>query len=287
MKARLYEYSQKLIRNNRHGGKVKSTSFSDDLYNNYQFGQQKYGELYFTDLDINNLIGLVKDEIAVDLFIDPYPCKKSRQENSQTHRNEKDNSYAISKHFVLVNSLNYFCFNHNKIAKHPINALGLSLNSQEILTVEHPYIVIVENLTVMASLAELRLPESLLNALWLYRGDLKPGQQTGSAYEFFRRFEHHRLICFSDFDPKGIEIAITSGAKYWLTLVDDENINMPLEGIEQEWISQKNSINYLLNDSLTMSNKCRQAFSTMKLYRKTLKQEHMLKHKLVLDIFEI
>ncbi|MEY8216654.1 MAG: hypothetical protein RPR97_19485 [Colwellia sp.] len=55
----------------------------------------------------------------------------------------------------------------------------------------------------------------LTQALWLYRGDVKAQQTTNTSYQFFRRFKGKiPLVCFSDLDPKGIEIALTSHADY-------------------------------------------------------------------------
>ena len=127
----------------------------------------------------------------------------------------------------------------------------------------------------------------LKQALWLYRGDRKEQQRTSTAYQFFRRFKNsHQLICFSDFDPAGIQIALTSGADYWLTAEEDDVINLELQGDEQEWFKQHAASKYLDNKTL-LPEKCQTAFAQMRCNRKTLKQEQMLAHHIKLGLFEL
>ncbi len=139
-------------------------------------------------------------------------------------------------------------------------------------------------------LANLNAEVDLTQALWLYRGDVKPQQTTNSSHQFFRRFKGTiPLICFSDLDPKGIEIALTSHADFWLTLNNANEVDMALLGIEQEWYKQKASIDYLLKQENDNEEKhqWQQSFEILKHHKKTLKQEHMLKHKLELTLLKI
>ena len=268
-------------------GRLKRSTFLDHLYEHYSFGILDGHYLIFTERDRDALIKRVQSENGAHLFRDAFPEKQSRPQVAQHQRNEKQGSYAVSRDFILLNALQPLLINNQQISISPFTSLGLYLKADEILSVEHPLIVMVENLAIMANLSALNIPESLQSALWLYRGDIKKQQQTSSAYQFFRRFiKTHQLICFSDLDPKGIEIALTSGAQYWLTAEDDLVINMQLQGEENEWFNQASAVKYL-QEQTNLSSKCQSAFNNMCEHRKTLKQEHMLKHDIKLDLYSL
>ncbi|MEC4724395.1 hypothetical protein HWQ46_02395 [Shewanella sp. D64] len=290
MKLGVFKFTQALLRDNPTGGKVKigDTKYLKILRDEYFFGIEENGFLKFTFANRLSLIETVRLNDKLDL-LSPYPDKKSRENIAKGHKDEKLNSYPVSRDFVLINTLNKFHLNGLKFAKTPFTSLGLSIKAHEIISIEHRQIVLVENLTLMANLEALRIPDSLKEALWVYRGDVKPGQQTGMAYEFFRRFNTHKLICFSDLDPAGIQIAISSGASYWLTPSDCElaiKLKQQLAGVEQEWMNQTDAKTYLETQE-HLPKQCNLAFDLMKIQHHTLQQEHMLEHKLLLSLFEL
>ena len=243
--------------------------------------------LLFNEQDRAYLIARVQYENGVHLFREPYPGKQSRQQSAKSERNEKTHSYAVSRDFILLNSLQPLQLNKQQFPVSPLTSLGVYLKADEITSVEHQQIVLVENLTIMANLSALNIPESLHSALWLYRGDIKRQQRTGSAYQFFRHFKKtHQLICFSDLDPAGIQIALTCGAQYWLTAEENDVVNLELQGDESEWYKQKTAIKYL-EGIIDLPAKCRSAFAEMCASHKTLKQEHMLAHHIKLGLFPL
>lgn len=282
----LYEYCQRNLRTVSSSG-LKLTASFKTLYRDYHIGKIDNGYFYFTEKDRQALIEQVQLDTQTHLFRDPYPEKQSRQKTAKTQRNEKINSYAVTRDFILVNSLQSLQINNQAVPINELTSLGLYLKADEIISVEHSLIILVENLEIMANLSKLNISESLHNALWLYRGDIKNQQKTSSAYQFFRRFiKSHQLICFSDLDPKGIEIALTSGAQYWLTAEDDDVINMALQGQEKEWFKQQSAIKYLQGRS-DLPEKCKSTFQNMRNSRKTFKQEHMLKHHIKLALYPL
>lgn len=286
MNKTLYQFCQKKFKTQTHG-KLKLTGLLKRLYNGYGFGFIKGDYLLFNENDRAYLIARVQYENGVHLFRDPFPEKQSREQSAQTQRNEKAHSYAVSRDFVLLNALKPLQINQQQLPLNPFTSLGVYLKADEIISVEHPQIILVENLEIMANLKALNIPESLHSALWLYRGDAKKEQQTGSAYQFFRRYkESHQLICFSDLDPAGIQIALTSGADYWLTAEDNNVIDINLHGDENEWFKQAKAIKYL-EGVINLPEKCRTAYVKMRRNRKTLKQEHMLAHNVKLELFEL
>jgi hypothetical protein len=307
----LYKFAQGHIQNNSNGGQIKNSSLATRLYEEFHFGQFDLTKQWLT-FSLTNILDLskeVQDSHGVDIRNDPYPSKEDRINAAEKSRNEKENSYAVSKDFILINSLSEL--NINKICHKisPLISLGTYIKAEDIQSVEHTAIVLVENLAVMANLNAINLAsindnnssKKLLNksnnidltkALWLYRGDVKPQQTTNTSYQFFRRFKGEiPLICFSDLDPKGIEIALTSHADFWLTLNNTNDVNMPLLGNEQEWSKQGDSVSFLQKKLTTIPSQevdCWQnIFINLRSYRKTLKQEHMLKHNIALTLLTL
>jgi hypothetical protein len=286
MNKALYIFCQAKFRT-LHKGKLKLSSLLSRLNDDYGFGLIDGNYLYFTEKDRASLIERVQLENCLHLFRDLYPEAQSRALTAKVQRNEKTNSYTVSQDFVLLNSLQTMQLNKQQFQGNPFTSLGMYLKADEIISVEHPQIVLVENLTIMANLHALVIPASLRSALWLYRGDFKKQQQTSCAYQFFRRFrETNQLICFSDLDPAGIQIALTCDAHYWLTPQDSGVINMALQGEENEWFNQQSAIRYL-QDRPALPKKCQDALAQMMLSRKTLKQEQMLAHHIQLALFKL
>ena len=311
MNKQLYNYAQAKFQQNRHGGQIKNSALATKLHNEFHFGKFDLSQqgLTFTLTDILQLSKEVQLSHGVDIRNDPYPVKEDRLTIAATSRNEKENSYAVSKAFILINSLSDININLacHKVA--PLTSLGMYIKAEEITSIEHSAIVLVENLAVMANLNAINLASiqtirtaqntqsksnniDLSKALWLYRGDVKAQQTTGTSYHFFRHFKGNiPLVCFSDLDPKGIEIALTSDADYWLTIENTSEISMELSGNEQEWYKQGASISFLQKKINTMTSQdvaCWQKlFESLRTHRKTLKQEHILKHNLALSLIEL
>jgi len=305
MNKQLYNFTQKLLQKNRQGGRIKKSASLKKLHDEYHFGQFDLNKEYLT-FNLANILALCEEvkssTLGIDIRNDSYPAKEDRLTTAENNRNEKGNSYAVSKDFVLINSLTELNINQNSHVISPLASLGTFIKADEINSVEHSAIVLVENLAVMANLNLMNLPTlsslnlsqniDLSQALWLYRGDIKKQQTTNTSYQFFRRFKAQvPLICFSDLDPKGIEIALTSDADYWLTLENTAEVAMSLSGSEQEWHKQDLSITFLLKqkdkDSVKTDNSWQHVFNQLLTYRKTLKQEHMLQHNLALTLLKL
>lgn len=282
----MYQFCQNKLKTLTNG-RLKISRLLTRLHNEYNFGTVSNGYLYFTEADRMALIERVRFENGIHLLRDSYPETRSRSQVAHSQRNEKVGSFAVSQDFILVNSLHTIKVNQQEDPISSVTSLGVYINADEITSIEHTYIVFVENLHIMSNLALLDIPEILQEALWVYRGDIKTQQSTGSAYQFFRRFrDSNQLVCFSDLDPKGIEIAMTCDAHYWLTAEDSKAVSIALQGHEYEWFVQMKAIKYLQKKS-DLPKKCKAAFLEMCDNRKTLKQEHMLEHNIKLDLYEL
>jgi len=314
MSKQLYNFTQDKLQKNRQGGQIKNSALATRLYEEYNFGQFDFNKksLIFTLQDILVLSEEIQSRLSIDIRQDPYPSKEDRISSAKKFRNEKDNSYAVSKDFILVNSLSHLNVNHSSHKISPLTSLGSYIKAEDIKSIEHSAIVLVENLAVMANLSSINIEKIKINsclenpnnilckeidltkALWLYRGDVKPQHTTNKSYQFFRHFKGSiPLVCFSDLDPKGIEIALSCNADYWLTLNNINEITMPLKGDEQEWYRQGVSISFLIEkleldlQSVENTHGWHNIFKTLLSHKKTIKQEHMLSHKLPLTLINI
>jgi len=288
MNKALFQYCQKHLRD-LDSGQLKVSASLKRLHQSYHVGEIDNGWFYFTDKDKQHLIQIVALELnGTHLFRDNYPLPQSRTQIAKKNRSEKVGALKVSHDFILINSLGPLRINQHVITKPTLSALGYYLCASEIETIEHAQIVLVENLIVMANLNQLNIPEQLKGALWLYRGDSQAQQQTGTAYPFFRRFAtSNQLISFSDLDPSGLQISLTSGATHWLTIANIDALDIKLEGPENEWFKQHNAINYLehyCKQTGRLAPHCTMLFKRMKEVQITLKQEHMIAHSVKLTL---
>lgn len=176
----LYKFAQhqiqKSIQKNINGGRIKNSALASRLNEEFHFGQFDLTKqwLTFNLTDILELTKEVQNSHGVDVRNDPYPSKEDRLTTAETNRNEKENSYAVSKDFILINSLTDINVNQKCQKISPLTSLGIYIKAEEIKSIEHSAIVLVENLTVMANLNAINLASiksniDLSKALWLYR----------------------------------------------------------------------------------------------------------------------
>lgn len=282
----IFNYCKKHLRLIEHG-EFKVNASLKHLANHYNIGYIESGRYYFKPQDKLQLVEVIAQELDGIRLSDAYPEAQTRLQRASDNSDEKNRALKVSEDFVLVNSLNGLHLNQQSMANCTINSLGNFLCASEIKSIQHTHLVLVENLTVMANLNQLNIPAELQEALWLYRGDAQLHKHTSTANRFFRRFEKtHVLICFSDFDPAGLQIALTCGAQQWLTIEQKESIKVKLNGFEGEWFKQNNQRNFLIGKA-SLNNKLDEFFSIMNDHQKTIKQEHMLAHHMKLGMLPL
>lgn len=285
---RRYEFFAAQLKS--YSGRVKVNKSCQWMVDVHRIGCIETGYWCFTEKDRVTIIELVKQLHECHLLEHSFPEKKSRSENALLENNEKRHAIAVTDDFVLVNSLQSIQMNQQTIDCSLLASLGLYIDSKQIDTIEHNVIVLVENLAVMANLQHLVFSDNatyLKNALWVYRGDIKAQQNTHRAYQFFRQFiTTHQLICFADFDPKGLDIAISSGATQLLAPSVDDFKAFNVKGPEQDYYNQITSVNSLINRA-NLSSDCLLLLQAMKNFKKTIKQEHILSHQIPLQVFDI
>jgi hypothetical protein len=272
-------------------GKVAVSKSCQWIVNVHRLGYIDKGYWFYSDKERAVIIDLMKSQLQIQSLTDDYPQKKSRIEVATDYNAEKVNALAVSEDFVLVNAFYSLNINSRTIPLEGVSCLGFYLNVKKIQSIEHQTLVLVENLSVMANLDKLVLQgeaEQLINALWIYRGDVKKEQNTSRAYAFFRRFKStHRLVCFADTDPKGLEIALTSGATHFLSPSAGDLTGFSISGPDIDYFSQKSAVQYLTKQQDFLSKPSSALFNSMTELRKTIKQEHILAHAIPLQVFTL
>lgn len=260
------------------------------MVNAHQLGKIENGAWIYTEQVRATILKLVKQQLGVDLLEDAYPDQENRDCNALKQKDEKFNALAVSHDFVLVNSLNRLQINGEDFSISQLDALGVYINTTKVISIEHTTIVFVENLNVMANLSRLVFSSNsayLENALWVYRGDIKPEQTTGKAYDFFRQFKHtHALMCFADFDPEGLKISLTSGATQLLAPDLNAFKLFKVNGADKEFYDQDTAKTFLKNRA-DLSNDILQLFENMKAHKRTIQQEHILAHEIPVSVYQI
>ena len=283
-----YDFFAKHLRS--YSGQLKANSSCEWMQKTHRIGYIENGYWFYTEKDRAAILKLVKQQLAVDLLFDAYPAKQTRVVNSETESDEKRNALAVSHDFVLVNALTSLQVNKQRVDISLLETLGVYINAKEVNSIEHKAIILVENLSVMANLQRLVLTKDaahLKDALWVYRGDKKEEQTTGSSYDFFRRFKStHQLVCFADFDPAGFHIAMTSGATQLLAPRLDAFQFIEVRGTEQEYYDQDNAKKYL-NKQLDLSSPLGWLYKGIKEKKQTIQQEHILSHQIPLSVYHI
>lgn len=205
--------------------------------------------------------------------------------------NEKAGSSPVKKDLVLVNALHSLKLNGETYPILPFAGAGCMLDQRFIDSQQHVALVLVENLSVMTALPRLQLPEPLQDSLFLYRGDVKD-TSTSAANKLFRRLNCQQKVVFADFDPKGIEIALSCGAEQALLPVQEqwEIICDPLwqnlEGVEERWIDQGATL-AALGQRQAKPEWADSALSCMGRHVQTRTQEHLIAHQVPLALFPI
>ena len=285
MNKQLYNFCQTNFRE-RKSDFIVYKAMAKKLFREYNFGSNSAQKLYFTESDIEQLVRRVKEELNLDLFKDKFEEQVNRVHRSKVDPLEKRNTVSVRSEYVLLNSITSININGNKNPIIAEGSLGNYVAIEDIKSIENTHLILVENLIVMGYLSALNLSADFKNALWVYRGDKNAENTTGVAYQFFRLYQGKiKTICFSDYDPEGVNIAISSGADEWLTLIDPINCNLS-SYLDNDFHKQTKACTSLrLNKNLPI--KCQQAFENMSKTKTTIKQEHMVSHQLALGCFSL
>lgn len=221
MNRKMFQWISQLVRDKPEQASSRPISeLGRQVQSHYHCGHVRGNRLLFSAEDKRQLRQRANDEFGYDAFTTE-KLPDNRLEMAQYHPNEKLAAKPASDGHLLLNSADgVIRVNDTQIPLHPgsISPAGLLCLNSSILTLGHQTIVVVENLDIMHLCHAWQLPLSDKQALWVYRGDHKSGAKAEACRDFVKRFGADKtVIVFSDMDPKGLEIALTTQhANYWL-----------------------------------------------------------------------
>jgi len=288
----VFNFVKNLNAKHRHGGEVSVSELGQFVAREFHFGQLGHHSIKFSAHQLIKLNQDITQLTGSNPAWHQYP-KQTRVERSKNYFDIKTATRSVTEDFVIVNCLGQLKVNQQVFSLPTINSLGAYYHINDFKSIEHRQLILVENFAVMASLAQLKLPADIEDPLFIYRGDVKPEQNTNAAYNFFRRWSSsHQLICFSDFDPAGMVIASGSGATsclipapsswdYIFTVeLEDEEINWGEQQAQKKTIDSRFSQNKLGPELMA-------GFSKMAKHKRTWQQEHMISHETPLQLITL
>lgn len=295
MNRTLYHWIRELVLQNPAETTIRSASATGrKVLEKYRCGHGRNGKLVFTAQDKIVLRSLVKAELGIDPFyVDDLPDR--RIDAARLHPNEKLARKPASHDHVLLNCpagklrLNG---RHIDLEAPFIASAGLTALASGITEIAHANLVVVENLDIMPYCAEFIMPASLHDALWIYRGDSATGARVDACYDLLRRHAAGKTVSvFSDMDPKGLEIALTTpAASYWLgpvhtmwsTCLENKGANSSGFDIQGEAMKYLSRI-----DEVSLSAELSSLIAVLRNKRSSYRQQHMLVHNIPLELYPI
>lgn len=280
---KLYQWISQLVRDKpNQDSKRPLSQIGRQVQAHYACGYISGKLLVFSAEDKRRLRQQIKDELGLDPFVtEQLPA--TRLAMARYHADEKLAAKPASDDQLLLNSADGILrINNAQIQLHPqiLASAGLQCLSSGIDSVQHQTIVVVENLAVMPLCHRWLLPLADRQALWVYRGDYKSGAKANTCLEFVQRFGTDKtVIVFSDMDPKGLEIALTTPyAKFWLgpNAGDWRSLLASRQASRSGFDNQTEAMTYLLGlvDSNSLSAAFKQLIAVLCEQRSSFRQEH-------------
>ena len=253
---------------------------------NSQFGAW-LAEHYPDILTVNNVTNTIGMDIIAKRRLYTELCKDfdeallncepndlDRLQMSNLHSNEKLAGINPNDHFVLLKTINT-----------PLTCIDSDLNLINGFAVRAPIalinkllikqLVVVENQIVFDNIHKAKLPIELQQAVFIYRGH---DHLATGCYQLLRQLStlnakgEVSIIAFCDFDPAGLQIALTLPNCDKL-IVPNLNEELLAKNSVNDFLQQNSNMEFLNN---TQNNAIAEIFDNIKNNKLSIKQEHML-----------
>lgn len=239
----------------------------------------------------------------------------NRFDVAKISNNEKLAQIEVDQEFVLVksicNDLSCFMLNHSRGVNLPIGtALRCKVCTLDLEKIRQ--IIVVENLIIFDHIEQVTLPEDIDNALIVYRGHdkntskgcktllsllNKPTNDTNNPSSFKQESNNEQsqfcqVIAFCDYDPKGLEIVNTMpNVSHFifpiLTIPKDitkQYQYFRLINHRDDYFKQQASVDYFISRQKQIPLSLFSQFEQIQRHKLSVKQEHMLVHKMALKL---
>nr|WP_155672406.1 hypothetical protein [Aliivibrio fischeri] len=190
------------------GTNVVLSGVFDTFHHDFSVGVTSGEKLQLTSRDIRQIRKVIKEQSGFDLLTDPIP--NSRTEMAQFFPNEKLSSRPVKDKVIKIYGI--LSTNINNKTYDLEEGMNIEIALSQLKSIEHSQVVIVEN---YEAFSKFRLVKTDMepNPLIVYRGDK---DCSVISKEIALAFPDIELVAWFDTDPKGISLALTSGADYML-----------------------------------------------------------------------
>ncbi|TRX57047.1 hypothetical protein [Thalassomonas sp. M1454] len=191
-------------------------------------------------------------------------------QSANVSKQEKLAGVKPNDNYVLVKVLSENALSINGHKQIPSNlAMRVSIDDIGVSAIKH--LVVIENLTAFDHIDKAILPPQLMSAVFIYRGHEKYNAK-GCLNLLNKLPQACQIIAFTDFDPKGLEIALTI-AKVSACLLPELSRELIATSHEPDYEKQYSSMVYLNK----VNNKhLREYIKSIESKRLSIKQEHIL-----------
>ncbi|MDX1302050.1 hypothetical protein [Photobacterium sp.] len=192
----------------KEGANVVLSGVFEIFHRDFSIGIASGEKLQLTPRDIRQIRKVIKEQSGFDLLTDSIP--NSRMEMAQYFPNEKLSSRPVKGKVIKIYGL--LSTNINNKTYDLEEGMNIEIDLNHLKSIEHSQVVIVEN---YEAFSKFRLVQNDIgpNPLIVYRGDKDCGV---ISKEIALAFPYIELIAWFDTDPKGISLALSSGATYML-----------------------------------------------------------------------
>lgn len=193
-------------------GKTALTKTWEQLHTHFSIGQLRGRYVHLSEQDREQLRLLIKQRTRIDVLLDDVDAilQADRLELAQRTSNEKVSGHAVSRDRVFLASVSgTFDINGRCVALLPGAAMVCSASA--VGSIEH--LVVVENLATLYALDQYVWPSECESAIMVFRGSVSRKSRNavqwspGAVKPLIDRAQ--RITFFGDFDPKGIQMALT------------------------------------------------------------------------------
>lgn len=195
--------------------KVTLSKWLAELRDTYGFGilDIKGKHLLLSEQDYQTLEWIIRQYIAPSIELDQLlkPNAKERIQTSAIFNDDKAGAAKAGEEWLLVRSILGPLKLKQAIVNNPVSAICV-MDKETLVNHQHQALLVVENKALMKSIHQAKLPEEVIrmDPLVVYRGDEYFSTRTSLDFIKNQLKEHPEkpLYLFTDFDPKGLVIAM-------------------------------------------------------------------------------
>lgn len=246
----------------------------------YGIGNIDKNNLQLNSKDYHLIRELIISETGLDIS-EPLPTG-SRIEIAKSTGDEKFNADAPGRHHIMLNSHTGQLEINNQIIPLMCGA-SYRTNWKQLQSVP-TLILVVENLQAFDYIQQVNIPEPIAAATVVYRGH---NISSKAVIDFLKATTAAtQVIAFCDFDPKGIEIALTLPNVSHILLPDLKTAFEMTTGTRSLFDNQHAAVTHI-NSKTTLPESLKAHWAALMQQKRCVTQENMIAHNKSLVIVAV